>query len=463
MTRRPPRFEGANETTHSMKTIKTSLAGLFVGMTALWLLAEAPALQAAHGFFPWRRLLVQYTGLLAMGAMSAAMLLAVRPAWLESRLHGLDKMYRLHKWLGIGGLVLAIAHWLCAQGPKWLVQAGLLTRPARGQRAPEALEILRQLRSLRGLAEDLGEKAFYIAVVLIVLALVKRFPYRHFFRTHRWLALVYLVLVFHTVVLMEFPYWGQGVGWAMGLLLAAGSVAAAISLLRRIGVRRKAVGEIARVDYMDGVQVHAVALQLKTPWPGHDAGQFAFVTFDEKEGAHPFTTSSAWAGDGRLLFLIKALGDYTRTLGHALRVGDAVTVEGPYGRFQFNGQAQRQVWIGAGIGVTPFVARMQALAVEPDGRAVDFFHVTADVDERALELLRADAQAAGVRLHVIVSGRNAKDERFTGERLRALVPDWLQADVWFCGPAAFGDALSEDLVAHGLAPGSFHRELFEMR
>ena len=344
-----------------MKTIKTSLAGLFVGMTALWLLAEAPALQAAHGFFPWRRLLVQYTGLLAMGAMSAAMLLAVRPAWLESRLHGLDKMYRLHKWLGMGGLVLAIAHWLCAQGPKWLVQAGLLTRPARGQRAPEALEILRQLRSLRGLAEDLGEKAFYIAVVLIVLALVKRFPYRHFFRTHRWLALVYLVLVFHTVVLMEFPYWGQGVGWAMGLLLAAGSVAAAISLLRRIGVRRKAVGEIARVDYMDGVQVHAVALQLKTPWPGHDAGQFAFVTFDEKEGAHPFTISSAWGGDGRLLFLIKALGDYTRTLGHALRVGDAVTVEGPYGRFQFNGQAQRQVWIGAGIGVTPFVARMQAL------------------------------------------------------------------------------------------------------
>ena len=71
MTRRPPRFEGANETTHSMKTIKTSLAGLFVGMTALWLLAEAPALQAAHGFFPWRRLLVQYTDLLAMGAMSA--------------------------------------------------------------------------------------------------------------------------------------------------------------------------------------------------------------------------------------------------------------------------------------------------------------------------------------------------------------------------------------------------------
>ena len=70
---------------------------------------------------------MQYTGVLGMGVMSVAMLLAVRPAWLEHRLHGLDKMYRLHKWLGISGLVLAVLHWLCAQGPKWLVQAGLLT------------------------------------------------------------------------------------------------------------------------------------------------------------------------------------------------------------------------------------------------------------------------------------------------------------------------------------------------
>jgi predicted ferric reductase len=144
-------------------------------------------------------------------------------------------------------------------------------------------------------------------------------------------------------------------------------------------------------------------------------------------------------------------------------VGDTAIVEGPYGRFHFEGSAQRQIWIGAGIGVTPFVARMQALAAQPDGRSVDFFHVTAEVDERALALLRADAQAAGVRLHLVVSRRGDTDSLFTGERLRAQVPDWLQADVWFCGPANFGDALQQDLVAHGLAPGHFQRELFEMR
>lgn len=79
-----------------MKNIQRSLPGLLLGLTGLWIWAEATALAGAQGVFPWRNLLVQYTGVLGMGVMSVAMLLAVRPAWLEHRLHGLDKMYRLH-------------------------------------------------------------------------------------------------------------------------------------------------------------------------------------------------------------------------------------------------------------------------------------------------------------------------------------------------------------------------------
>jgi predicted ferric reductase len=54
------------------------------------------------------------------------------------------------------------------------------------------------LRGWRGLAEDLGEWAFYAVAVLLVLALVKRFPYRLFAKTHHWMAAIYLVLAFHT-------------------------------------------------------------------------------------------------------------------------------------------------------------------------------------------------------------------------------------------------------------------------
>lgn len=444
-----------------MKTIRTTFVALAAGLSVLWLAAEASALAAAQGVFPWRNLLVQYSGVLGMGLMSAGMLLALRPAWLDERLHGLDKGYRLHKWLGIAGLVLSVAHWLFAKGPKWLVQAGWLERPQRGLRPQlEPDSLLALMQGLRHPAEEIGEYAFYVMLALIAIALIKRFPYRRFFQTHRAMALVYLVLVFHSVVLTKPEYWLQPVGLVLAALMAVGTVSAFMSLARRIGRARRVDGRVESVEFLPGTQVTAVTVKLADGWRGHDAGQFAFVTFDAAEGAHPFTIASAWAGDGRLRFLIKALGDYTRTLPQALKAGDAVAVEGPYGRFRFEGRQRRQVWIGAGIGVTPFVARLQALARQPDGRTIDMFHPTAAVDATALARLAADAGAAGVRLHVL---QDARDGRLDAARLRQLVPDWLHADFWFCGPAAFGEALKRDLAAAGLPPGRFHQELFEMR
>ena len=107
-----------------MKAIKTSWVVLLLGLSLLWLWADAPAWYAMQGVFAWRNEMLQYTGVLGIGVMSVAMVLAIRPVALEHRLHGLDKMYRLHKWLGITGLVVAIAHWLWVEAPKWLVQAG---------------------------------------------------------------------------------------------------------------------------------------------------------------------------------------------------------------------------------------------------------------------------------------------------------------------------------------------------
>jgi len=443
-----------------MKTIQKSFLALFLGLTFLWLLADYAVLGTASGVLAWRSVFMQYSGVLGMGAMSVAMLLAVRPKSLETHLHGLDKMYRLHKWLGIAALVLAVSHWLAVQGVKWLTQAGWLTRPPRGPRPEQTVDIFRFFQSQRGLAEQVGEWAFYAAVLLIAIALIKRFPYRHFFTTHRWLALVYLALVFHAVVLMNYADWLTPLGAVMGVLMLAGSAAAGISLFRRIGIKRKAVGVIEHLEYLDGVSVNAVSVQLKNRWAGHEAGQFAFVTFHAKEGAHPFTISSAWQGDGKLLFLVKELGDYTRTLATTLKPGDEVEIEGPYGRFNFDGGTQHQIWIGGGIGITPFVARMKALAAHPDGRVVDLFHTTTDVDKAALQLLADDARAAGVRLHLMI---DVCDGQLNGNRLRHEVPHWKSADVWFCGPAGFGEAMRRDLLEHGLSSEHFHQELFAMR
>jgi len=137
-----------------------------------------------------------------------------------------------------------------------------------------------------------------------------------------------------------------------------------------------------------------------------------------------------------------------------------VTVEGPYGRFTFEDGKQRQVWIGAGIGITPFIARMKELALTPGTKSIDLIHSVKALEPDALELLKADANAANVNLHVLVE---SKDGRLSGDRLRQMFPNWKSASVWFCGPAAFGQSVRADLIAHGLAARDFHQELFNMR
>ena len=342
-----------------MKNIKFALLLVLAALSLLWWWAD-PLLIQGDTYFALRTLAVNYTGVLAMGAMSAAMILALRPAALEPLLGGMDKAYRLHKWLGIAGLSVGVVHWLWAKGTKWAVGWGWLEKPARGPRPEQTVELFRFFQEQRGLAESIGEWAFYLFAVLAAIALIKRFPYRRFVQTHRVMAAVYLALVVHGVVLLPFAYWTQPVGIVMAVLMAAGSWAALRSLAGRIGSGRRAHGRIERVVQHPDNQVLEVGLRLDTPWPGHQAGQFAFVTFDEREGPHPFTISSAWGGDGRMDFMIKPLGDYTGRLPATLKAGDPVRVEGPYGRFDFGGAQARQIWVAGGIGITPFVARMQA-------------------------------------------------------------------------------------------------------
>jgi len=446
-----------------MQRLKLALWALLALVTLLWLFADRSVLQSS-GFFPIRSVAVQYTGLLAIACMSGAMILALRPRWPERWLGGLDKMYRLHKWLGIAALVLAIVHWLWAQGPKWAVGWGWLERPARGPRTPPSNPVEALFGSLRHTAEEWGEWAFYAVVALILVALLQRIPYRFFYKTHRYLAVAYLVLVFHAVVLVRFNYWLSPLGLLLAAMLSYGTWAAIVVLFRRVGRAHQVPGRITALHYYPGVQALETTVHVGEGWRGHRPGQFAFAVSDPDEGAHPCTMASAWAEDEReITFITRALGDYTRRLPGELHPGQDLKIEGPYGCFTFDDDRPRQIWIGGGIGITPFIARMKYLARHGDERRrqINLFHCTSDVDEEALAKLQADADAAGVRLHILIDSR---DGLLDGERLRAMVPEWKEASIWFCGPLGFGDALRSDFAAQGFPVARrFHQELFAMR
>lgn len=435
----------------------------FIALVTLawgWSLPTATAVVPTGTVNPWvvREHALLLTGLWSFALMSLAMVLATRPGWLERPFGGMDRIYRVHKWAGILAIGFAALHWLVEMSDD-LIKA-VFGRAGRlsGEHGGGTLE------ALRDVAEELGEFAIYALLAMLVLTLWKRFPFKIWRYVHKLMPALYLALAFHAALLTPLDDWRQPVGMLLGLLIAAGSFASLYTLAGGIGRRRRVAGVVESVR-ASGPGLTEVVCRLDEGWRGHRPGQFAFATFDRIEGAHPFTIASADRGDRRLTFQIKGLGDYTDGLAYRLQVGQPVRIEGPYGCFALPpGDDRRgQVWIAGGIGVTPFLAWLEALQATP-GQApeVDFYYSVRrhDADPFVARLEALCATLPSVRLHVVSDARN---ERLTAAMLCERDGRSPISGIWFCGPRGFADALRKGLGALGMGRVRFHQEAFEMR
>lgn len=434
------------------------MAIIFVPLLALvaavWYGAFAAAVYPPEAALPWivRREGLYLTGLASFALMSLAMLLAVRPTWLEKPLGGMDRIYRLHKWTGILAIGLGAAHWLVELSGD-IIKAFI----GKNGRLPK-LKYDGLLEQLRKLAEDMGEWALYAALAVLVLTLWKRVPYHWWRQVHRAMPALYLMLAFHAALLAPSAYWVQPAGALLALCLAVGVPAAFTSLAGRIGRGRRVSGTVTAVNQSGDVTEIDCRLDR---YFAHRPGQFAFVTFDTKEGAHPFTIASADRGDGTVRFCVKALGDHTRRLGQTLAAGQPVRVEGPYGRFQLDRHdpERRQVWVAGGVGVTPFLAWLEALQAQAmTATPADLHYCTRDAAADPF-VGRLEALCTGlptIRLQVHDARRG---ELLDAGMLGLADGGKMKAEVWYCGPQGLAEALKQ-----GLGGGArFHQEAFEMR
>lgn len=402
-----------------------------------------------------RKELILLSGIAAFALMSLIMLLATRPAWLDKPLGGMDQAYRLHKWAGILAIALSAGHWLLDLSDDLLEV--FFEKPGKGPRNMLAL-----LAPLRGVSKDLGEWSVYLLLAMLVLTLWKLVPYGFWRRVHRVLPAIYLALALHAVVLLPAALWAQPVGVLIALSVAVGVYGSIVSLTGRIGERRRMHGRIESVGRTGDVL--SVQCAIDRGWRDPSPGQFAFVTFDAGEGAHPFTIARLDSARRTLGFEIKALGDYTARLANGLRAGAPVRIEGPYGRFDFRRarRTARQVWVAGGIGVTPFLAWLETLAADPARAPRADFHYCVrnrDTDAFVARIEALCARVPSIRLHVHSDDR---DPALHAGMLAEAAPDG-RIDVWFCGPGRFGVALREGLEKLGLGRARFHQEAFEMR
>lgn len=162
-----------------------------------------------------------------------------------------------------------------------------------------------------------------------------------------------------------------------------------------------------------------------------------------------------------------AAGTY---LGEQVRVGDSVDVSSPRGSFILESGDRPVVLLSAGIGATPVLAMLHALATSGSTRQVLWLHAARDRRHHpfAIEVRRLMHALTHGRSYVCYSQPDSRDklgEDFDAAgRLSRLVLEKIgvpqEADVYLCGPPAFMADMKEALAALGVTPRRIHVELF---
>jgi ferredoxin-NADP reductase/MOSC domain-containing protein YiiM len=153
-----------------------------------------------------------------------------------------------------------------------------------------------------------------------------------------------------------------------------------------------------------------------------------------------------------------------------LRVGDIVNASAARGSFTLRPGDTPVVLLSAGIGVTPVLAMLHALAAEASTREIWWLHGARNGQEHPFVeetrgLLKALAHSHS---HVSYSAPDPQDRpgvdfdargRLNMQAIEQLSLPRL-GDFYICGPSAFMNDLTAGLAAWGVAPGRIHTEIF---
>ena len=162
-----------------------------------------------------------------------------------------------------------------------------------------------------------------------------------------------------------------------------------------------------------------------------------------------------------------AAGTYIET---GLAAGDVIDASAPRGGFTLKEGDGPVVLISAGIGATPVLAMLKALAASGSGQDIWWIHGARNGAEHAFA-----AEARGLlqslpkaHSHIRYSAPGPTDRQGAdfdaAGRLSVGVLEELgaprEADFYLCGPAAFMSGLTAGLINWGVAAGRLHSENF---
>jgi ferredoxin-NADP reductase/MOSC domain-containing protein YiiM len=218
-----------------------------------------------------------------------------------------------------------------------------------------------------------------------------------------------------------------------------------------------------------------LAAEDGAPLPAALPGQFLTVRVHPDGTGAPAIRSYSLSGPpGAAKYRISVKREPQGIVGNHLRahlrVGDLIDVAAPRGAFTLEAGEAPVLLMSAGIGATPVMAMLHALAAERSTREVWWLYGTRDGTEHpfAQESRELRARLPNCHEHICYS-RPAPSDRLgvdygSAGRLSVDLLGHLgvprAADAYLCGPPAFMRDLPPALVSSDLAPASVHTEIF---
>ena len=205
------------------------------------------------------------------------------------------------------------------------------------------------------------------------------------------------------------------------------------------------------------------------PMPAAAPGQYLTVRVRPDADLPQLTRSyslSDVADEHGYRISVKREGAGSRYLHERLNVGDLLDVAAPRGSFVLREGARPVALISAGVGATPVLAMLHALARERSARPVWWLHGARNAHEHAFAAEVDELLAALPETHRLVaySQPDRGDHHDLTGRLDSVALDQAgiptDADCYVCGPAGFMRAIGAALAARGVAPERIATEVF---
>jgi ferredoxin-NADP reductase/MOSC domain-containing protein YiiM len=217
-----------------------------------------------------------------------------------------------------------------------------------------------------------------------------------------------------------------------------------------------------------------MSIQLETedraPLPAPLPGQYLTLRIPDAGNPAPLRSYSlsggAATGAYRISVKREDLGRVSRWLHNNITTGSVVDVAAPRGDFYLTDDSSPVVLLSAGIGATPVLAMLHALAAEQCDREIWWVHTTHDAATHAFveEVDGLIDSLPHARQHVFYTAATQSTERIAAGRLdrRALAALDLprNATIYMCGPDRFMADMRDALTKAGIDPVHIHTELF---